>query len=61
MSKPPGKIFGEAMHMRKEHGQVGCQAQDQGGIDGLRATHEPAMLHIDAHPRQPGRLTRPRK
>ena len=33
---PPGKIFGEAMHRRKEHGQVECEAQDQGGIDELR-------------------------
>src|SRR5712692_2238546 len=49
---------------REEHGQVGCQAQDQGGIDEMRATHEPAMLHSDAHPRQTrqtARLTRPRK
>jgi hypothetical protein len=38
--------------MRDTH-IVECQAQDQGGIDELRATHEPAMLHIDAHPRQP--------
>jgi hypothetical protein len=28
------------MHRRKEHGQVECEAQEQGEIDELRAIHE---------------------
>src|SRR2546430_14071480 len=46
---------------REEHGQGGCQAQDQGGIDELRATHEQLCSILTHTPRQPARLTRPRK
>src|SRR6266516_2583671 len=38
---------------REEHGQGGCQAQDQGGIDELRATHEQLCSILTHTPRQP--------